>query len=644
MIVATAGHIDHGKTTLVRALTGIDTDRLPEEKTRGISIDIGFAHCMLEGGEVIGFVDVPGHERFVRNMLSGVYAVGHVLLVVAADDGVMPQTREHLRIVDLLGVAQGAVVITKKDRVDAARIAAVAQDALELLEGTALEGSPVFAVSAVTGDGMDALRGHLRGIAALAKPRIQDAARLTRFVVDRVFTVAGSGTVVTGTVIAGGIRAGDSLVIAPAGTQARVRKLQRHGAAVERALPGERCAINLANVEQGNVSRGDWLVAPDAAPGSDCLDVRIKVLPSEAGPLMHWTPVHLHIGAADIPARVSLRRGASIAPGQEQVAQLRLARPVHAAHGDRLILRDQSATRTLGGGVVIDPFPTNLRRAQRTAVIEALSGTEVREDLEALLSIATTGVKLEWVAHVFNLSFAAVLAIVPQGSVVVVEASGHIAFSGAEVARLRDAVAARVQRFHAERKNADGMEIVALHAEVARAIDRDVFTGVVKHFAAGAGLQLKGSRIGASAHDSTDNPRDLQLWQRLRPLLQGQGATIPSVRELAAMTGAPLQQVRDLVHRKAAHGELSKLTAERFALPATLAMLREKASQVAESVPGAHFSAAQYRDAIGTGRGLAIEILEHLDRLGATQRRGDNLRAMRETTTARALDLSPTIR
>lgn len=322
MIVATAGHIDHGKTTLVRALTGVDTDRLPEEKARGISIDIGFAHCRLSGGETVGFVDVPGHERFVRNMLSGVYAVDHVLLVVAADDGVMPQTREHLAILELLSVCQGTVVITKKDRVPPERIAAVAAEVGELLRHGPLEDAPLIAVSAQTRDGLDTLHARLRGAYAIARAGRRPHDLLARFVVDRAFTLRGSGTVVSGTVIAGAISCGETLVISPSGVPARVRGLQRHGAAVARAEPGERCAINIA-VEREAVARGDWLVAPTAHRPTDRIDIRLTLLPGEAGALKHWTPVHLHIGAADVPARVAIRRGVSVAPGETAYAQLR---------------------------------------------------------------------------------------------------------------------------------------------------------------------------------------------------------------------------------------------------------------------------------------------------------------------------------
>ncbi|HSW20643.1 MAG TPA: selenocysteine-specific translation elongation factor [Ramlibacter sp.] len=626
MIIATAGHIDHGKTTLVRALTGVDTDRLPEEKARGISIDLGFAHCTL-GGATVGFVDVPGHERFVRNMLSGVYAVGHVLLVVAADDGVMPQTREHLHIVDMLGVGDGTVVITKTDRADAGQLARVEAELAALLQGTALKTAPRIAVSAVTGDGMAQLRDRLAAVASQGAAA-RGGAELARFVVDRAFTVAGSGTIVTGTVIAGAMAVGDTVVVTPAGTPVRVRRMQRHGVTVERANAGERCAINLAGLEPSQVGRGDWLVAAEAHSPTDRIDVRVKVLASEAAPLKHWTPVHVHIGAADVPARLALRRGEAVEPGGEAFGQLRLERAIHAAHGDRFILRDQSATRTLGGGAVVDPCPPARRHAGRPDVFAALHDNGPVASLPALIDLHPAGLELEWLARVFAWPLNKLLELLPADAVVV-KTSVHTVFAAARVTQLENAVVERITRFHADQSDATGIELAQLRAELARAVSPDVFTALIRRGATRLDLSLQGSQARLARHDSTDNPRDLVTWQRLRPLLLDAGAAIPSVRELSGLSRVPLQPLRDLLHRKSAVGELVKVTPERFALPETLEVLGLLAAQTAASRPDGLFTAGQFRDTIGSGRGLAIEILECLDRRGVTQRRAD-LRAMRQ--------------
>ena len=631
MIIATAGHIDHGKTALVRALTGVDTDRLPEERARGITIEVGFAHRDI-GDITLGFVDVPGHERFVRNMLGGVYAIGHVLLIVAADDGVMPQTREHLQILDLLGVSEGTLVITKKDRADATRLAQVEREVRDLVRSTLLQDAPIMAVSALSGDAIPALLERLV-ICAKGCGAACGGEGYARYVVDRVFTSPGSGTIVTGTVIAGSIGTGDRLVVSPAGKPARARKLQRHGRSAERALAGERCAINLAGVEHAEVARGDWIVAQEVFHPTDRLDVRLKVLPGEAASLKHWTPVHVHIGAADVPARLALRRGASIAPGEIGFAQLRLARPVQASHGDRLILRDQSSTRTLGGGTVLNPLAATVRRADREAVLNALDTHgvhDVRSSLQALMEVSRNGLKLEWLAQVFSLPLTAVTALL-QPDALVVKMAFHTVFSDTHAAHWRQALPDRVRRFHAQQTASVGMELGQLHAELCRAMPFEGVCGLVQQLAARCGLRVQGSRVRLATHESTDNPRDQAIWQRLKPMLMHAAAAIPSVRELATQSNVPLYELSDLMHRKAAIGELIKLTSGRMALPETVEMLANKAVQTAAGRPDVWFTAAQYRDVIGTGRSLAIEILECLDRCGATQRRGD-LRCVRAAT------------
>src|SRR5689334_16659070 len=353
MIVATAGHIDHGKTLLVRTLTGVDTDRLPEEKARGISIDLGFAYLPLDARKLIGFVDVPGHERFIRNMLAGVCGIDFALLVVAADDGVMPQTLEHLHILDLLHVRRGAVAITKSDRVEASRVREVEQQVGTLIGQTQLAGAPILAVSAVSGVGIDHLRALLVNEAGAQAERNAQGGHF-RYAVDRAFTVAGSGTVVTGTVFAGSVKPGDRVVVSPEGLEVRVRSIQIHGKTADRASSGERCALNLTGADVASIGRGDWVLAPVLHNPTRRIDARVTVLSAEEGALEHWTPVHLHLATSDVTGRIATRRGASIAPGDTAIVQLVLDEPIGALRGDRFIVRDQSASRTLGGGIVLD--------------------------------------------------------------------------------------------------------------------------------------------------------------------------------------------------------------------------------------------------------------------------------------------------
>jgi len=300
VIVATAGHVDHGKTLLIRALTGVDTDRLPEEKQRGMTIDLGFAYWRIGGGLTIGFVDVPGHERFIRNMLCGVAGVDFALLVVAADDGVMPQTREHVAILDLLGMARGAVALTKIDRVAPDRVEGVAQEVRALLTPTALRAVPLFPVSAATGDGIAALSAHLQETAQRTPPR--PAKGNFRLAIDRAFTIAGAGLVVTGAIFSGAVAVGDTVRVLGADRIARVRALHAQNREERAAQAGERCALNLsgADLTLEQLERGDWITGPDAPAPVKKFDARLRLLPSEARALAHWTPVHLHLGAADV--------------------------------------------------------------------------------------------------------------------------------------------------------------------------------------------------------------------------------------------------------------------------------------------------------------------------------------------------------
>ncbi|MGL6109304.1 MAG: selenocysteine-specific translation elongation factor, partial [Rubrivivax sp.] len=360
MIIGTAGHIDHGKTSLVKALTGIDADRLKEEKERGITIDLGFAYKPLPDGEVLGFVDVPGHEKLVRNMLAGATGIDHVMLVVAADDGPMPQTREHLAILDLLGLAHGVVALSKCDLVTPTRLAEARAEVRALLAHSLLAEAPILALSSLTGEGIDALLEHLEHARAALSPRRQQGQ--FRLAVDRSFTLAGIGTVVTGTAVAGQVAVGERLKLSPRGLDVRVRGIHAQNRQAREGRAGQRLALNLAGVDKADVRRGDWLVAEALHAPTQRFDARVQLLAGESRPLAHWTPVHLHLGAEDVGARVMLLEGAAVAPGRSALIQLSLERPIGALHGDRFILRDQSALRTLGGGVVIDAFPPASRR------------------------------------------------------------------------------------------------------------------------------------------------------------------------------------------------------------------------------------------------------------------------------------------
>jgi selenocysteine-specific elongation factor len=627
MIVATAGHIDHGKTALVKALTGVDTDRLPQEKARGISIDLGFAYWRTPGGVTVGFVDVPGHERFVRNMLAGVCGIDFALLVVAADDGVMPQTREHLHIIDLLSIRRGIAVISKADRVDAARLEQVETDLRALLLPTVLAGVEVLPVSAVSGQGIETLRGALAET-ALSLQRESQAGRRFRYAIDRAFTVPGSGTVVTGTVFDGSVAVGDRLLLSPSGQEARVRGIQMHGEVAPHAAAGERCAINLAGVELAQVQRGDWLLHPALHAPTQRMDVRLRVLASEAYGLRHWTPVHLHLGTRDVTARVAMRRGAAIEPGGSALAQLVVDQPAAVLHGDRFILRDQSAQRTVGGGIVLDPWPPRQRReaARRQAQLEALTLPGADDALRALAGCTPGGIDAAAFARSFNLGDAAAAQLLERLDLLPI--GKDVVLPRAEVERLRAAIQDALVRFHEASPQSAGIEMAALRAECAPALAAAVFQNLLRSMADEKRIELSGSLVRKPHHVATDNPADLRIWQAVRPALHAAALAGVTVGQLAADIRQKEAVLRDFLQRKAQTGEVIRVTPDRFYLRATMAAFAAIAQDTANAA-GGRFTVAQFRDRTGTGRSIAVPVLESLDRLGITQRIGD-LRALRQ--------------
>ena len=632
MIVATAGHIDHGKTLLVKTLTGVDTDRLPEEKARGISIDLGFAYLPLPNGELIGFVDVPGHERFVRNMLAGVCGIDYALLVVAADDGVMPQTLEHLNILNLLHIQRGAVVITKIDRVDEARVKQVAEHVSALLSTTQLAGATVMPVSAISGAGINDLRDMLKAVAASAPSRAS-ADQHFRYAIDRAFTVAGSGTVVTGTVFNGRVAPGDKLVLSPAGNEVRVRGIQIQGKAAQQASAGQRCALNLTGTDLEAVSRGDWVLAPAIHHPTQRIAGRVSVLASETQALKHWTPVHLHLATADVTARIAIRRGESIAPGASAMVQLQLDHPVGALHGDRFILRDQSATRTIGGGVVLDPFvSTNSARGRskeaREAELAALEQPTPEATLNALITLGKA-VDLQRFETLFNLPAPQAAALYTKASLLQLGKDTRVGITRTRLTQITDAITPHLQAFHQAQPQATGEETETLRKKLAPELSADAFGTILRTLADARKIETSGSIARLPAHSTTANSADETMWQLIKPALDAAGFAAPQIKDLALQLKLKEPIVKDFLYRKAKSGEIYRVTPDRFYTKGTVAKLAATAQATAQAQPTGIFTAAQYRDWTGVGRGLAIEILEFMDTLGVTQRIGDT-RKMRK--------------
>ena len=627
MIIGTAGHIDHGKTSLVKALTGVDTDRLKEEKARGITIDLGFAYKPLEAGGVLGFIDVPGHEKLVRNMLAGATGIDYVLLVVAADDGPMPQTREHIAILDLLGLSRGVVALTKCDLVGAGRIAEASAEVRRLLAGTAFSGAEVIPLSTLTGDGVAALDRHLVQACAAALAATAPQRGNFRLAVDRCFTLAGIGTVVTGTAVAGRVTSGDKLLVSPRGLPVRVRGIHAQNRAAVQGQAGQRCALNLAGsgLEKSDIQRGDWSGAEAAHAPTARIDARLQVLAGAAKPLAHWTPVRLHLGACEVGARVVLLEGASIGPGSSALVQLDLERPIGALRGDRFIVRDQSAQYTLGGGVVIDPFApaTRRRRPQRLAVLAALDASTPAAALARLLDLdLPNGVDLKWLSTLCNLTpderHALALAV-PHRTVAVADA--ELAFAPEQLARFDRSVAAALVQHHKRAPDSPGLTVDQLRRALAVKPQADVFKLLVGTSIAGGSVLRSGPYLQLAGHEAALLPAEQKLWERLRPWLDEAALHPPRLDDLLARD-RQLQRdkVLRLLQKLARMGKVHAVDDDYFVLPQHMCALAARAQALAEADPERRLNVKSLREATGISRHLSLPLVEFFDRVGFTKR------------------------
>ena len=628
MIVATAGHVDHGKTTLIRLLTGVDTDRLPEERRRGMSIDIGFAHADLGGGRPVGFVDVPGHERFLRNMLAGVAAVDFALLVVAADDGVMPQTVEHLAVLELLGIERGAVALTKTDRVDAARVADVRAQIAALLAPTGLRDAPVFPVSGATGAGIATLRAHLAQAQQALARRAQGGN--FRLAVDRSFTLAGIGLVATGAVLSGSVAIGDSLLLSPAGLAARVRAIHVHDEAVTQAAAGMRCALNLAgDIRRDDVGRGDWLLAPLTHAPAQRIDVRVQAWRQADAALAHWTPVQVHLGAAEQSGRIALLEGKAVAPGEAAYAQLVLERPLPAFYGDRFILRSQSGQRVIAGGTVIAPSDEGQRLSKpaRLARLRAQDTPDAAQALSALLLAEPQGIALDDFIRSRNLT-GDEAAQLGQGvdMHLVEEGDGRLALDAGHWRALQSRLCETVAGWHALHPDCIGPgDAVLMHAMRARARPAAMRSAI--RLALAQGMLVRDRRLLRLPSHSPDLlAPDQALLDRAEPLLRAAGLRAPIVGELAAALGMERAALLAFFERISRLGYLEPVAPNRYFLPETVAALAAMAGELANASDKGEFDAAQYRNRTGIGRNLTIEVLEYLDRIGVTRYAGGRRR------------------
>ena len=659
MIIGTAGHIDHGKTALVKALTGVDADRLAEEKARGITIDLGYAYTSLPNGKIIGFVDMPGHEKFIHNMLAGVTGIDFALLVVAANDGIMPQTLEHLQIIKLLGIRRGVVALTKSDLVSQDRIAQVSADIRALLdengseaadltrphptpplgEGTLelnstapeLANYPIFPVSAITGSGISELWAYLEEASTVygTKPNHGHF----RLAVDRCFMVAGTGTVVTGTVFSGRVAIGDKLMVSPSGREVRVRSIHAQNQASETGIAGQRCALNLAHMQKQDIQRGDWIVNPTLHLPTQRLDVRIKLLASETKPLQHWTPIGFHLGAFHTSGRVALLRDGPLEPGDSALAQLVLDKPTCAVNGDRCILRDTSAQRTLAGGIVLDTQPPmrGRRTARRLAVLSAWEQSDPQTKLQALLAVSPEGVDLKSFAAIANLNSVNLEGLCQNLILRRFEGGKLIAFAPEHWIQLSRAVVETLRQEHETAPDSLGLNAEQLRLRVAPRLARAIFAQVLAETLDNRQCAKDGSWWHLPGHKIILSEPDEKLWHRIALLLLASPFQPPRVRDIARIESLDEAVVRKVLIQVARMGQVYRIAHDHYFDRVAVAQLADLFRELARDASDGSVSAAQFRDRIGTGRKLAIHILEFFDRIGYTRRFGD-LHRLREDT------------
>jgi selenocysteine-specific elongation factor len=615
-VIGTAGHVDHGKSSLVQALTGMDPDRLAEEKAREMTIDLGFAWMTLPDGESVGIVDVPGHRDFIENMLAGVGGIDLALLVIAADEGIMPQTREHLAILDLLEIPAGIVALTKTDRVtDPDWLELVRLDIDDILKGSALDGAPVIPVSARTGDGLDALVSALQ--AALAdRPARPDFGR-PRLPVDRVFTMSGFGTVVTGTLTGGRLSLGDEVAIAPSGLAARVRGLQSHKEAIQTAQPGSRVAINLGGLDKDQVRRGDVVTLPGLLRGTQLLDARFRYQPDAGRPLQHNASVKFFSGAAERLAQVRLVGNRELAPGEEGWLQLRLDAPVALDKGDRFIVRYPSPGQTIGGGTVLDAHPPHRWRRFKPEVVARFETLARGSPEDVLLNLAHS----QLVARQEQLAAGSGLeADTAEAALIHLEADGELLplGDGWLIARARwEKLAGDVRKeladYHAANPLRPGMPREALRSRLE--IDAKAFNRVIALAADKDLLAEDRALVRLPDHSVRFTVDQESAIDKLNALIALNPAAPPSVKDAAAMVG---QNVLAALFEQ---GRLVQVSPEVLFDAGTY---QHQVDQIkAYIAQHGSITVAQARDIFDTSRKYALALLEHLDAQGVTLRAGD---------------------
>jgi selenocysteine-specific elongation factor len=624
VIVGTAGHIDHGKSALVEALTGTHPDRLAEEKRRGITIDLGFA--FLEEGDVrFGFVDVPGHERFVSNMLAGAAGVDLVLLVIAADESIKPQTREHFDICRLLGVQRGVVALTKSDLIDADTIGLVRLEVEEYLRGSFLEGAPIVPVSAKNRAGLSELKSELLRVANQVPGK--DAARYFRLPIDRAFAIKGFGAVVTGTLISGGVSAADEVEFFPQRKRLRVRGVQSEGKTIERALAGQRTAVNLAGIEHTALKRGMSLAAPGKFRSTRRIDTRLELLPS-APKMKQRSRVHFHSGTSETIAEVFLYGQSELVHGQSAFAQLRLQEDLLVLPGDRFIVRQFSPVTTIGGGVVLDPLARRplARDTGRVAFLAALQEGKKEEILAAMVERAPMGLAFdEILARTGWLEIEireAAKKVVAAGQAKCVTSEPLLLVPGKIFEEARQKIVARVEQFHKENSLSQGISREDLRSNLGRRVKGETFRAALDELVAQKKLELQGDLVKRAGSAITLDPEEARAKKEIEAAFATAGLEVPTVKEVLSKLPVEARRAEKILQILLREKSLVRVTPELIFHRDALAHLKERLA-IYKKTKGERLSVPVFKELTGITRKYAIPLLEYLDRERVTRRAGD---------------------
>jgi selenocysteine-specific elongation factor len=618
MIIGTAGHIDHGKTSLVKCLTGVDADRLPEEKQRGITIDLGFAYIPNDRGQIVGFVDVPGHEKFVHTMVAGATGIDHGLLIVAADDGIMPQTREHLRVLELLGIPKITVAITKADIVDAARLQEVQSELHSFLGQGPYGDASVHQVSSKTGLGLDQLKQELFNLEQISKTKQAPNFRLA---IDRVFVVKGMGVAITGAVTAGTVSVGDNLLLSPSMRVVKVRSIHAQNTPAQSASVGERCGIVITGVEYTDVERGNWLLGLGLNIQTQRIDCSISVPQDSERPIKDGEQILLHHGTEHLLTRIILLNAPAVAPGETVFAQCVFDKPLSMCWGDRFVLRDSSARYTLAGGTVLDldPPTRGRKKPERIEVLTILNKQPGGDVIEGLLSESDYPINLSHWVSAMNIEQQVLLDIAQKQAATKITAEELIFLFGKKAqSTLFERVTQCLAQFHLDEPDEPGLAIERLRRMSSQAYSPSVFKAWIVDQIGAKSISLTGSFVHLPDHKVELTPAEKAIWEKAYPRLLDGKYDPPWVRDIASELAVPEEKVRLILRKVSKTSELVQLVPDLFYPMKTILEITDIFNGIYDK--NTKVTVIDFKDALGLGRKRAIQILEALDRVGYSRR------------------------